>query len=142
VYQHGWKVPTSSQPLDKAVFGPLENAHDKLVAKEHTALTKERFQELYALARREACTKGKAIVGFEATGTHPFNPSKVLEKYRIKEPQLQERPSPPPPDVTSMSSQHLLKLRFTATAPPPSVRPPKRKKLPSAVCSHRRHTSA
>jgi hypothetical protein len=110
------------QPLDKAVFGPLENAYSKLVAKEHTVVTKERFQELYALARREACTKKNAIAGFEATGIHPFNPSKVLEKCRIKEPKLPDRPLTPPPNIKNMSSQQLFELPFTATAPPRSPR--------------------
>jgi hypothetical protein len=80
-------------------------------------VTKERFQELYALARREGCTKKTAIAGFEATSIHPFNPAKILEQCRIKEPKLPDRPLTPPPDINNMSSQPLLEISFTATAP-------------------------
>jgi hypothetical protein len=79
-------------------------------------VTKEGFQSLYPLARRDACTKKNAIAGFEVTGIHPFNPSKILEQSRIKEPKLPDRPLTPPHDINNMSSQQHLEMPFSAMA--------------------------
>jgi hypothetical protein len=70
------------QPLDKALFGPMEHEYSELVSKQHVQIDKDQFQELYSEARQKVCGVENAKAGFRATGIHPFNPLKLLETCR------------------------------------------------------------
>jgi hypothetical protein len=110
------------QPLDKALFGPMEHAYSELVSKQHVQVDKEKFQELYIKARQQVCTVDNAKAGFRATGIHPFNPLKVLEKCRLEDPHLTKSCDDPAPSTNQATSQQLLDdcgSGFSPAQPPP-----------------------
>jgi hypothetical protein len=112
------------QPLDKALFGPMEHAYSELVSKQRVQVYKEKFQELYIEARQKVCSVDNAKAGFRATGIHPFNPLKVLEKCRLEDPRLTKSADVPVANTKQATSQQLLQdcgSEFTPLQPPPDA---------------------
>jgi hypothetical protein len=110
------------QPLDKALFGPMAHEYSELVSKQHVQVDKMKFQQLYIEARQKVCTVENAKAGFRATGIHPFDPLKVLEKCRLEDPELVKYDNAPPPNTKQATSQELLQdcgSEFTPSRPPP-----------------------
>ena len=76
-----------TQPLDVACYGPWQRALGQAVSKQRQinpnfALSKTNFPELMAPAWASALSATNAIAGFAATGIHPFDPERVLKRFR------------------------------------------------------------
>ena len=76
------------QPLDVALFAPLQSAYGAAVATHtrttRTGVSKALFWNFYKLAKHEAYTKTNIKSAWRATGIHPFNPDKVLAEIEKK----------------------------------------------------------
>jgi hypothetical protein len=81
------------QPLDVGVFGPLSRAYTQILDRHNRWdgrwIDKASFIEYYSEARKTALTYANITSAFEATGIHPFMPSKPLEKLRPHTPPCQ-----------------------------------------------------
>lgn len=71
-----------TQPLDTAVFGPLNRKYGNLVNHHHRVVKKHRFPKLLQEARQGACTKDNAITGWMKSGLYPFKRQKILKTLR------------------------------------------------------------
>ena len=73
------------QPLDVAIFEPLQKIYDDLVSQESEAgidsINKDIFINLYTEAREKAFTSNVIKAEFKATGLVSFNPQKVLKRF-------------------------------------------------------------
>ena len=76
------------QPLDVALFAPLQSAYGSAVATHtrttRTGINKALFWDFYKLAKHEAYTKNNIKSAWRATGVYPFNPNKVLAELEKK----------------------------------------------------------
>ncbi|KAG9127710.1 hypothetical protein FRC07_010633, partial [Ceratobasidium sp. 392] len=75
------------QPLDVAIFRPLQRAYAQEVNKrvrEHRPVTKDTFDQCLAAARTQAFTRKNILSAFEATGISPLNPwrTTVMQDFR------------------------------------------------------------
>ncbi|KKA21666.1 hypothetical protein T310_4295 [Rasamsonia emersonii CBS 393.64] len=91
------------QPLDVSVFAPLKYGYGNLVQQQmqhgFNHIAKLDFLEAYPAACAEAFKAHTVQNGFIATGIHPFNPDRVIQKLHI---QLK---TPTPPGSRSSNSQ-------------------------------------
>ena len=91
------------QPLNVAIFEPLQKIYDDLVSQESEAgidsINKDIFINLYTEAREKAFTPNVIKAGFKATGLVPFNPQEVLKRFpdRAITPEAQQLDANPRP---------------------------------------------
>lgn len=78
------------QPLDVGVFSPLSKAYSTALnaytwnTLGYTHMTKRDFWPVFRNAWKTAVTEVNIKNAFEATGIHPFNPNRVLDKLKNK----------------------------------------------------------
>lgn len=75
-----------TQPLDKAVYGPLKSAFGKELdtwnrENPTSTLSRKEFVAVFSKAWDVALSRENIGSAFQATGLHPFDPSVVLQKF-------------------------------------------------------------
>ena len=79
------------QPLDVGLFGPLAAADSGQIteflhdSQGLSRLTKRDFFRLFWKSYEKAFTPSNIQSAFEATGLHPFNPDRVVARFRARE---------------------------------------------------------
>jgi hypothetical protein len=78
------------QPLDVGIFSPVAEAY-KTRIQQHSVfgaekITNEQFLMFFQLARQEVISLRNIASAWRAAGLKPFNPTLILQKYRLKTP--------------------------------------------------------
>lgn len=110
------------QPLDVAVYGPMKKAWRKVLTewkmgdgKFYTTMPKIQFPKLlFTLLDKMEHKEDYAVSGFRATGIHPLNRQKVINKI--------SKPEAATNLVSPMLIEHLAQLREASAKKPGAAR--------------------
>lgn len=84
------------QSLDVGVFSTLKTYYIQEDSKRHVAVTKNKFPNLLAAARKKAFTLDNIQAGFQATGMSSNNSSIILDTLSLSVPTITSFYSPVP----------------------------------------------
>lgn len=90
------------QPLDIAVFSPIQNAYGNEVNKIPTAITKNQFPNIFCIAKNKAYTVSNIKSDFHKTGIWPLDPSQRLQNWKEPPPLPHEFPTCKAPPLTEL----------------------------------------
>lgn len=109
------------QPLDVGVFSAMKTYYRQEVSKLHIAVTKNKFPNLFAAARKKAFTLNNIQSGFRATGISPYNPSIILNTLSLPEPEITLSKPPPPIPAYLQAPYELLSFNPATPTTPRSI---------------------